>query len=65
MISEINLFGIYVSPIIVDALLAFPLFVFLRWLLARLGVLRRVWHPSLFQLSLYICVVCLLALRSA
>ncbi len=65
MISEVNLFGVYVSPIVVDALVAIPLFVVLRWLLGKAGILRRVWHPALFQMSLYVCVVCVIALRAA
>ena len=65
MISEVNLFGVYVSPIVVDALVAIPLFVVLRWLLGKAGILSRVWHPALFQMSLYVCVVCVIGLRAA
>lgn len=64
MISEISLFGVYVTPIAVDAVLAIPLFAALRWLLGLAGILKRVWHPALFQMSLYVCLVCLIAGRA-
>ena len=51
--SEVDLFGVYVPPaaaILVVAALAFAL---LRRATDGLGVLRRVWHPALFEFAVY------------
>ncbi|MGE5514511.1 MAG: DUF1656 domain-containing protein [Bacteroidota bacterium] len=53
MLKEIDLTGVYVAPIILYLLLATPLFLACRWLLARTGVLSFVWHPALFELALF------------
>ena len=52
--SEVDLFGVYVAPaapILVAAALAFVL---LRRMTDRLGVLRKVWHPALFEFAVYV-----------
>jgi hypothetical protein len=28
-----------------------------RWLLARIGLYRLVWHPPLFDLAVYVCLL--------
>ncbi len=62
MIGEINLFGIYVPPLLLLGLLSLAAARALSWLLARLGLYRHVAHPALFDAALF---VILLALSSA
>ncbi|PCE32366.1 DUF1656 domain-containing protein [Burkholderia ubonensis] len=35
-----------------------------RWI-ARAGLYRRVWHPALFRVSLFVCVFCAIGLLFA
>ena len=55
--KEINAFGVFLSPFLGVALLAFGVLWVLRLLLARAGFYRHVWHRSLFDLSLYLIVL--------
>jgi protein AaeX len=65
---EIDVFGVYVAPITVLMLAAWAITVTLRWLGARLGLMRHVFHPALFTVAVYIIVlssmVLAIALRS-
>ncbi|WP_241122846.1 DUF1656 domain-containing protein [Achromobacter xylosoxidans] len=62
MLSEIAVAGIYLPPFFIYAGIAVPLFLGLRFLLARSGVLRWVWHPALFEFALSLCLVSVLIL---
>jgi protein AaeX len=62
MLSEVDVGGIYVAPIVVYAAAAIPLFLILRWVLGHLGVLRTIWHPALFELAVYVTLLSLLIL---
>jgi hypothetical protein len=62
MLSEIAIAGIYLPPFFVYACIAAPLFLSLRALLARSGLLRWVWHPALFEFALSLCLVSVLIL---
>jgi hypothetical protein len=62
MLSEVDVGGIYVAPIVVYAVVTIPLFLILRWVLGHLGVLRTVWHPALFELAVYVTLLSLLIL---
>ena len=62
MLSEVDVGGIYVAPIVVYAVAAIPLFLILRWVLGRLGMLRTIWHPALFELAIYATLLSLLIL---
>lgn len=62
MLSEIAIAGIYLPPFFIYACLSVPLFLGLRFALARTGVLRHVWHPALFEFSLSLALVSLLVL---
>jgi protein AaeX len=55
--TEVNLFGIYVAPISVIMVAAWFVTIWLRWGAARYGMLRYVWHPSLFVFAVYIIVL--------
>ena len=54
---EVNVFGVYVAPISLMMLIAWPILVVLRRLAVRFGVLQYVWHPAVFVFSIYIIVL--------
>ena len=54
---EINLFGVYVAPISVMMLAAWLVVVALRRVADRYGLLRYVWHPSLFVFAVYMILL--------
>jgi hypothetical protein len=62
MLAEINIGGVYLAPIVVEALLALAIFALCRVVLGRLGVLSRIWHPALFEVCLFLSIVSLLVL---
>ncbi|MBR1219519.1 DUF1656 domain-containing protein [Bradyrhizobium sp. U87765 SZCCT0131] len=62
MLSEVNIAGVYLPPFLVYACATVPLFLLLRHGLVRLGVLRRVWHPALFEFGLSLSLLTLLLL---
>lgn len=55
--TEINLFGVYVSPMSVMLVAAWVITVILRRIAARARLLRYVWHPALFVASIYVIVL--------
>ena len=55
--TEINLFGVYVAPMSVMMVAAWVFTIGLRRLAARFGLLRYVWHPSLFVFAVYMIVL--------
>jgi protein AaeX len=55
--TEINLFGVYVAPISVMLVAAWVVTIGLRRFAARFGLLRYVWHPSVFALAIYMIVL--------
>jgi hypothetical protein len=62
---EINLFGVYVAPILVLMVVAWGLLIGLRRIVARVGLLQYVWHPALFALAIYVIVLSSLVLAIA
>ena len=62
MIAELDIFGVLVAPIVAYALLTIPVMLVLRWVLARLGFFRLIWHPALFEVSLYLIILSLFVL---
>lgn len=52
--TEIVIGGVYLHPLLVAALLAFPAAGAAEWLLARVGAYRFVWHRGLFDVALTI-----------
>ncbi|MFC0239156.1 DUF1656 domain-containing protein [Rhodopseudomonas telluris] len=57
MYREVNVFGVYVAPFVVMMLIAWAATIPLGILGARLQVRRWVWHPGLFNLSVYLIVL--------
>ena len=60
--SEINVFGVYIAPIALPLAAAWVIAIGLRWIAAYFGLLRYIWHPSLFIFSVYVIVLSLLML---
>jgi hypothetical protein len=57
MRGEIDLFGVYVPPLLFIAVFAWLLLVVLSRLLNRIGAYRIVWHRPLFNVALYVIVL--------
>jgi hypothetical protein len=62
MLTEINVMGVYVAPIVIYALLTVPIFLICRWVLGMIGLWRFVWHPALFEVGLFISILSLVVL---
>lgn len=60
--AEIDLFGVYVAPIVPLLVLAWVILIPLRRLADRFGLLNHVWHPALFVISSYVVVLTALTL---
>ncbi|MBR2124574.1 MAG: DUF1656 domain-containing protein [Acetobacter sp.] len=60
MLAEFNLFGVFIAPIDIYILAALFVVMFLRSVLWWSGLLDWFWHPALFEVSLYTCVLSLL-----
>ena len=63
--TEINLFGVYVAPMSLMMVAAWVVTIGLRGSAARFGLLRYVWHPSLFVFSVYMIVLSTMVLAIA
>jgi hypothetical protein len=57
MISEVNIYGLFVSPMLLWVGAALLLSAVVRRLLARLGFYRFVWHRPLFDLALLVILL--------
>jgi hypothetical protein len=55
--TEINLFGIYVAPIVLIMAVAWVVYLLVRRAGDRFGLTLLVWHPALFELALYVIIV--------
>ena len=63
--TEINLFGVYVAPMSLMMVAAWVVTISLRRFAARFGLLRYVWHPSLFVFAVYMIVLSSIVLAVA
>ena len=54
---EIDLFGVYVAPISLLMVAAWPITIAFRRIASRYGLLRHVWHPALFVFAVYVIVL--------
>jgi hypothetical protein len=54
MIGELDLNGVFLSPVLVSAVIGFFVSMLLRRLLAAARVYRLVWHPALFDTALFV-----------
>jgi hypothetical protein len=55
--GQFDLYGVSLPSFLAIALFAYGLFRMMTSLFARIGLYRGVWHPSLFNLALYITLV--------
>jgi len=62
VLSEFAVAGIYLPPFFVYACATVPLYMAVRAALARAGLLRRVWHPALFEFAVSLVLVSALIL---
>ena len=61
---EIDLFGVYVAPIVPMMMLAFLVTLALRWIAVTAGLFRWIWHPALFEFSVYLIVLAAIVLAA-
>jgi hypothetical protein len=54
---EVDLFGILVPALLVWLSLTYLIGALLRPLLERSGFYRFVWHPAVFDLALFVCLL--------
>ncbi|MGO1076957.1 DUF1656 domain-containing protein [Inquilinus sp. CA228] len=57
MIKEIDLAGVYLSPMLGYLVVALVITGLLRFGLGRAGAYRWIWHPALFDLSLLLIIL--------
>ncbi len=57
MNEEISLFGIFVPSILVCSIAAYMAMVVVARGLSAAGVYRYIWHKSLFNLSIFVCLL--------
>ncbi len=60
MIGEVPIAGVLLAPIAVYDVLSALLFLGCRMVLGHSGLLARVWHPALFEVALFLCLLYLL-----
>jgi hypothetical protein len=54
---ELNLFGVFIAPMSLMLVVAWVITIALRRVAVQFGLLRLVWHPALFMLSVYLIVL--------
>jgi hypothetical protein len=57
MIKEIDLAGVYLSPMLGYLVVALLLTGVLRFVLGRIGAYRWIWHPALFDVSMAVIIL--------
>ena len=54
---EIDVFGVFISPIVPLIVIAVAITMVLRLVAVELGWVRGIWHPALFEFSVFIIVL--------
>jgi protein AaeX len=57
MIGEVSIYGLYLPPLLLLTLAALAVSTLLKLVLARTRFYRLVWHPALFDFSLFVIVL--------
>ncbi|GLK68428.1 DUF1656 domain-containing protein [Hansschlegelia plantiphila] len=57
MIKELDLFGVFAPPLLGYVAIAAVVWQPLRILLERVGFYRTIWHPALFNVSIYVVIL--------
>jgi hypothetical protein len=65
MFSEAHYGGILFAPIVLYCILGMLIFVPVRYVLGRIGLLQWLWHAALFELSLYVCITAIIIFLAA
>jgi hypothetical protein len=61
MIGELDLYGVFIPPLLAWGVIALPITMALRFILARVGFYRLVWHRPLVDLSLLVLIIAAVA----
>ncbi len=61
---EIDVLGVYIAPIVPLMIVALLIMLALRWLALALGLFRWIWHPALFEFSVYVIVLTIVVITS-
>ncbi|MDE1150732.1 MAG: DUF1656 domain-containing protein [Azospirillaceae bacterium] len=56
MIGELDIHGVFISPLLAWGFIAFIVSIGVRWVLRLVGAYRLVWHRPLFDLALYVII---------
>jgi protein AaeX len=64
MIRELDVFGVFLPPLVLMVALALPAWMVLRYALAASGIGARIWPPALFHLASFVLVLSLVILAS-
>ena len=59
---ELDVFGVYIAPIVPMMLAAWIAMLPLRWAAHHTGLMRIVWHPALFSFAIYLIVLAAIVL---
>jgi protein AaeX len=54
---EIDVFGVLISPLVPLMVLAAAITVALRVIMTELGLTRHIWHPALFEFSMFLILL--------
>jgi Na+-transporting NADH:ubiquinone oxidoreductase subunit NqrB len=63
--NEIDLLGVYVSPVAVMLVAAWVLLLGVRRVLDVTGLMRHLWHPALAGLAIYVMILSAIAAGAA
>lgn len=57
MMDDIDIYGLFIPPLLIMAVLAWALSALLRRSLHAIGAYGLIWHPPLFDFALYVLVL--------
>ncbi|WP_409560910.1 DUF1656 domain-containing protein [Hyphomicrobium sp. MC8b] len=58
MNEEISLFGIFVPSVLACSVISYVVMVAVSRVLRVVGAYQYIWHRSLFNLSMFVCILC-------
>ena len=61
---QLDLFGVLVPSLLLWSVLAYVVARATSKVMGRIGLYRHVWHPALFDFSLFVCLVASLVFTS-
>jgi Na+-transporting NADH:ubiquinone oxidoreductase subunit NqrB len=63
--SEIDVLGVFVSPVAVMLVAGWVVYLIVRRVLDMTGLMRHLWHPALAGLAIYVMIVSAIAAGAA